>query len=112
MATKLKLTDLRAAKLARRTSPALSLPATANPAAATSTLAARSTGRQIASVSVYEPDRARIRAIQRAVEEAGGGRLDDSKAIRLALRAVEANGPALLTALAAMKADDGRRRSK
>jgi hypothetical protein len=65
-------------------------------------------GRRITSISLYEPDRSRIRAIQHAVEDAGAGRIDDSKAIRLALRAVETNSSALLTALDSLRADDGR----
>ena len=74
--------------------------------------AVRRTGRLITTVSLYQPDRERINAIQRAVEDAGGGRMDDSKAIRLALRAVETNGPTLLAAMESLRSDDGRRKAE
>ena len=97
------LTDKLSAKLARR--PA----ARAGHIVPTST---ERTGRRITTVSLYQPDRERISVIQRAIEDAGGGRVDDSKAIRVALRAVETNGPTLLAALESLQADDGRRKSK
>ena len=96
------LTDKLNAKLARR------------PAARAGQVVSTPTeriGRRITTVSLYQPDRERISVIQRAIEDAGGGRVDDSKAIRVALRAVETNGPTLLAALASLQADDGRRKS-
>lgn len=113
-----KRTDLLAArskKLGAGRLPVTQTGADSIEGASSTPVRAAGSNRRVTTVSLYESDRTRIRAIRRALEdldEVKGGHLDASKIIRLALRAVEVNGPELLDALRNLHADDGRRQRK